>query len=122
MLEGEIARGVCGFELNGKKHPSGEMDSFWQNRHGKPYQSDLEEHVNNWRAKARDFEGDMNLAVKLIEDFSFTKFSGLCHCVRIRTVDGGLTQILTVSGSLDKPAQAICRAAVIVAMRKRGEQ
>lgn len=129
---GEIG-GVCGFELNGKKHPSGEIDcilSYWDSRHGKPYQSDLEAHVCNWRAKARDFEGDANLAMTLwcdtngpfgceddrmfslqrtVEDTHFE----LVHFVQEFVWIDGWHSVRGYPESIE-PAQAICRAAVIL--------
>ena len=93
----------------------------WQNRHGKPYQADLEEHVNNWRAKARDFEGDMNLAIGLWQDDWKLERDIMPVQWEVSDLDDNI--IGAGDTNEDKPAQdaVICRAAVILEIRKRGE-
>ena len=93
----------------------------WDTRHGKPYQHDIEAHVNNYRAKPRNFEGDMNLAMILwCENWSLER--------DVMPISWEVSDIIEESiigvsdANEDKPAQAICRAAVIVEIRKRGEK
>jgi hypothetical protein len=87
----------------------------WDNRHGKPFQSDLESHVNRYQAKPRGFEGDMNLSIHLLNpDLRMGLFQeGSSHW----SVWGTWCESLIALGDLDKPSQAICRAAVILAIR-----
>lgn len=89
----------------------------WSNRQDKTYQSDLEARVNKYRVTARDFEGDMNLVMELWRD----EFECL---ERI-----GDTWFVPVVGDFsescfgtEKPAQAICCAAVILKLREVNTQ
>lgn len=98
----------------GDKHG---MYKEWKCRHSKPYQSDLETHVNNYRADARDFEGDMNLAMLYLWHYRFelSSYSEDKLCVAFWGEPG---EMFDVNGDKDKPAQAICRAAVILELRE----
>ena len=114
-----IAKATIGWfdDLLGVSHE--EALCTFKSRHGKTYQTDLEAHVNNWRAKARDFEGDMNLAMGLwCDEFNrLYRHGGMWFVSIWKTYRIGDDRVFEA----EEPAQAICRAAVIVAIRKRGE-
>lgn len=84
----------------------------YKSREGKGYQSGLEAHVRKWRAEASDYQGDMNLAIKLLADgWQITSLGN----------DGVLVDINGCPATGNNPAVAICRAAVILAMREECE-
>jgi len=88
--------------------------NFWTNRQGKPYQQDLETHINAWRTKPRDFAGDMNLAMTLWRPEFALLSKG----------DGFEVSLINSIGDPedvygDKLGQAICRSAVIIKLREK---
>jgi hypothetical protein len=110
---------------------------FWHNRFGKDWQSDIEEHVKNWRKPSDPYSSYENLAfavaekVGLLKNFvlikeSVNKWTVLSRDgVSLASLNASTAKVESVNLGTLKPlasgktvAEAICRASLVVVFQK----
>ena len=119
---------VTGWVFNGNKYPEGgvlenldEM-TIWHNRHGQPWQSDLEAHVAAWRAEPRDFSDHGIL--KLLKDEIHRR--GWQYDLTGQTATDFVGAVADDYGHAiclhaETEWEALCRAAVLACMQSEEE-